>query len=1495
MGISIEWILLAVILLFVVARTSAFQTWLGQRATDYYSKELGVLIKIEQIDIQDLEQIQLKNVYIEDEQGDTLVAAGFLNTQVASYSIKKKFITIERIELSDSRIKVRNLADGSGFNFDFIEDYFASDEEEDTTSEDWTVDIKNIYLNNAHISYSDETNDPAIAGFDENYINVRANIHVSDIKLEEEVMVYINYFQAIDHSGFELQNLTGQLTVLPGGFQLNDLTLETRRSLLLADEFYLKGMNDSWGDFDNFYSDVKLKGVFKDGSNLNLGDLSYFSSDLTGVNTNLKMKGKIRGTVENLKAKDFWVKFDKMSYFKGDFDFDGLPDFENTFMALNVDELRTSKKELENIELPPFDGSEYLELPDNVADLGQFELSGSFMGYINDFVAFGNLETAIGDINTDIELKYDPASDDFTYKGNLAAQNFNIGQMYDLPGVGNLTAKISIDTGFSLLVEDLYAKVSGTIDAFELNGYTYKNFKISNGSLTKNYFNGDIALRDPNIQMDYAGKVDFGGRIPKFDFDMAVRNAHITELNLFDGKEDASVCFTAKVEKTQGSSLDNFLGHVKIKDISYHEAYEDVEINSINISMTKDSTIKTFLVDSDMLTLEVEGDYKFGNLENSFMKIGSSLFPTLIDPITLANQKQNDNFSYRLDIWDVSPVSEILDIDFSIYPGTYFSGTYDSKYDIVEVEAESELLIFEDYHLNNLRISGTKSDDFMTLDIKSDTIDLGDDIQFENFDLYLEPADYSYFNVSWNNQSGADGMINGSMYIHSPEKIELDLVQADFSVAKQKWGLNQTANVLYDTDSIFINHFGLQSDNQLITANGKISENANDLLSLDVKNIDLINVNPFLDLEDMIFGGIVNGTVELSNLFEEPRYNSDMKVDTFSINDSEVGNIDFDSHWEPEDLSMVMKGGLIRNEFKSIDFSGKLFPYKENDNLDFNLDFRDTDLGIINQFLPQSDIREFHAYAQGVIHVGGEIKEPELNGKLKFEEGQLKFVYLNTRYYFDGQIDVKKNRIDITNMPLYDEDAFFAGLPQNGFLTGEILHDNFENMEFDFNLNFNNMLLMNTTYEQNPLFYGVAYATGNVNIFGYDEFVNIGVVAKTDKGTVFNLPLYGADEIVLQDFVRFVAHDTSKTTEEYKVDLENITMSFGLDITEDAEVQILFDPAIGDVMRGTAKGHLDMEVNELGKFVMFGDLEVVSGDYLFTMYNVINKRFTIEPGGTIKWQSGDPYEAIVDLTTKYATKAPLYNLVGIDEDKYKRKAEVDCFMTLKNDLYNPDLSFNIKVPKGDQNVESALSKVRNDQEELTKQFFSLMVINNFISANSGNYGNAALNATTADLLNNQLSNWLSQLSDEFDIGFNYSPGDALTQQELAVAFETQLFNDKIELKGNFGYAQSASSNNSNLIGDFNIEYKANEDGTFRLRAFNETNDFDVTNLSPSRYTQGVGMYYQEEFDNVKEIKIVQKFKNWNANRKKNKEERQNKKLGVTPTIPDDSEEEPISE
>ena len=104
-----------------------------------------------------------------------------------------------------------------------------------------------------------------------------------------------------------------------------------------------------------------------------------------------------------------------------------------------------------------------------------------------------------------------------------------------------------------------------------------------------------------------------------------------------------------------------------------------------------------------------------------------------------------------------------------------------------------------------------------------------------------------------------------------------------------------------------------------------------------------------------------------------------------------------------------------------------------------------------------------------------------------------------------------------------------------------------------------------------------------------------------------------------------------------------------------------------------------------------------------------------------------------------------------------------------------------------------------------------------------------------------------------DIGFNYRAGDAFSQEELEIMLSTQLFNDRVAIDGNFGVQGNTTNNTSDIIGDFNVEVKVSDDGRFRFKAFNRTITNTLHSNYNSLYTQGIGVFYRQDFNTIGEL------------------------------------------
>ena len=136
-----------------------------------------------------------------------------------------------------------------------------------------------------------------------------------------------------------------------------------------------------------------------------------------------------------------------------------------------------------------------------------------------------------------------------------------------------------------------------------------------------------------------------------------------------------------------------------------------------------------------------------------------------------------------------------------------------------------------------------------------------------------------------------------------------------------------------------------------------------------------------------------------------------------------------------------------------------------------------------------------------------------------------------------------------------------------------------------------------------------------------------------------------SDEALEYDFLTFINRGMPSGVKLKKpiITQSNLEMRFNVEITPEAKAQLIFNSKVGDVIRSQGSGNMQIGIDNKSNISLFGEYTVEQGDYLFTLQNVINKKFEIQQGGTIQW-TGDPVNATIDLNAIYRLKASLSEL-----------------------------------------------------------------------------------------------------------------------------------------------------------------------------------------------------------------------------------------------------------
>jgi hypothetical protein len=704
------------------------------------------------------------------------------------------------------------------------------------------------------------------------------------------------------------------------------------------------------------------------------------------------------------------------------------------------------------------------------------------------------------------------------------------------------------------------------------------------------------------------------------------------------------------------------------------------------------------------------------------------------------------------------------------------------------------------------------------------------------------------------------------------------------------WKLS-SSSILIDSNAININKLYITSKERSYLVDGSVSENPADTLHLEFKGIDIAPLNYWVNrkrnndpgMVPLDFKGRLNGKILLSNVYKSLLLAGNIVVDNFSMLGSEFGNIFINSTLDNAKKIVNLKASNNLNSVKTFDVSGIYDPATKK----INLTARATKLpiGFLNPLL-KVFASEISGFASGKLNLSGETDNLFLTGAAMAENASMKINYLQTKYTINDTIRFDKEGIKFNNVRVTDVKGNTATL------SGSVNHKDFHDYSADLRINIKSsgFQVLNTLPKDNQMFYGTAYASGVAKIKSDQNSLSIDVSAKTGKNSKLSIPISKGLSVSEYSFITFEDSSKNKKVEQAAdsqyfaapVKQMAIDLNMNLEITPDAEIQIIFDSKAGDVMKGHGSSpNLNVNLNKKGDFSIYGDYIIEDGVYNFTLGPILNKPFSVEDGGKIMF-NGNLRDAEIELKASYKNlKASLYPTITQDEH-YNDRISVEPQLSLSGKLFNPVVGFDIYLPDADETTRTLLQNVISTQEELTRQVTALLMMNNFISTGASSVSTTttattAVAATSLEMISNRVSNMLSQLSKNVDIGLNIRPGsNAITPQEAELALSTQLLNNKVVLNGNFdvrgGTTGPTTSSTDQLTGDFDAEVKLTE--KLRLKVFNRYNDTYLgsgTGLSP--YTQGVGILFKQDFNRFSDLfrkKVKAEMKKVDETKIKNK-------------------------
>ena len=1431
--------LLLLFICYQVFRSSSVQT----RLVNFVSNQLfelgGVDVEIKGVDVNIFKGFVFEDVFISDHNKDTLFYTKEISLSLSDYELASNTYIIKDVSIYKPYLNLIKYEDEELFNLTLFLNQFKRSNKSD---EDrfFQIEIEALAIEGSRFKIDDRnslTNN--IGNFDLNHLFIsELDILFNNISIyPDSINLDIKNLKFEEHNRFNLLSFKGGFSLTSNEVGIRNLRLLTENSVLKGDVKMNYGQID---DFRDFIHKIHLNVGF-DNSKLDLSDVGYFSKAISNLSGIVDIKGKFEGNISNLRSKSFELKYGKKSTISGGFTISGLPEIKNTFFFFDNIELLTNKQDIETLPKPPFTKVSTLRLPDKIGRLGNMKFYGKYTGFLNDFAVDGFLQSDLGNLKANLSFLLDSISGKSEYKGQLSVDKFDVGKFYKVTNVGELTMNGSIK-GSGLSVDDALVSLDAHVDEFLVNAYQYKDISIS-GKIAKEYFDGNLIVQDDNISLKFYGSIDVSKEIPDYYFDARLEEANLKALNLSLKDREEKLRFHLKTSLS-GSNIDNINGLVTLDDVCFKADNDSVLMKELQFYAASKNDFHDLSIRSDFADVNIKGVFRKDNLFKSIKGVLHNVLPSYFETEFLP---ENQDFEYYLSLHNTSKLSKLVFPDLIFNKPITIEGKYVSKdTSIVSRLSCDELKVFG-LNMEKFNLECAANKDVLTFNTDLHSLNF-DSLGLENLNFEGKLVDDNLqYEFSWKNNDTLDfyGGFDGLVFFSSDSSLDMSFLNGKIVVDSTLWTIDSDNQLLILGDIIRLGNFKLNNGEQSVGLNGGISRHRGDKLNFLFENLDLTLLNRLISKYNFNVSGRLDGKASISDIYSIPQITAGLNFYDLNINGDSLGDGILYSDWIDKEKLIEAKGkfGDILN------FSGWYKPYNKNDNVNANLFLKDLDIQFLEE-LSSGVVTDVLGDLSGELSLTGNILSPNIKGELSLSEGELKVEYLNTVYRFPEEIVIIENDwIGFDILEIVDERG------NKALATGTIVHDNFKDMNFDINIVPQNFMCLNTNSSDNPDYYGEAYISGMVNISGYADQLIMDINVNTEKGTRLNIPLESTDEVSALDYIKFLTKDTLKVQEDdYEVDLKGVQLNFDLDVTQETEVQIIFDEQMGDVIKARGSGDMSMEINTSGNFSLYGDYEIAEGEYLFTLQNLLNKKFTLEPGGVISW-SGDPYNGMMNIDALYSLRAPLKDLAMPGIDTTGKRVPVKCRLNLSDAILKPNIEFDLLLPSLRDDEEAIIKSSIESNGSMNKEVFALLLLNRFVPITEGGIGSmsGAGGKSTTEVLSNQLSNWLSKISDDFDVGLNYRPGDEVSSREVEIALSTQLFNDRVAVETNLGMVGNSGQTQNSLAGDFKIEYKISKDGKFRGKVYNESNDATDISANNAKYTQGAGLFYQEEFESFRDL------------------------------------------
>ena len=1359
----------------------------------------------------------------------------------------------------------------------------------DTSSMKVTVD--DINLKNINLKYDDQAAPKASSGMDFSHLAIQDfSTKVTDVKYSTDtILASVKSTSFKEKSGFVLNNFTTDFYMIPTGVFLYNLLIQTPGTELKHRAYV------TYPSLEAIKKDKSELGLYVDlqQSKISMKDVLTLMPQLKdqmpslSPNSTLYVDAKVTGKVSDLTLQRVMLRGLTATNININGTIKGLPDFKKLYADLNINQLQSSRSDI--LSVAPKN-----TLPENISIPTSFSVKGRIKGGMEDLNTEITLNSTSGGARFIGDLKNITDKNKARYDVELNIRNLQAGTIMQNPKLGSITADFKAK-GAGYNPETANATFSGLVSNATLNNYTYRHLK-ANGSIANKIYKLNASLHDSNLDATIAANGIFSGNNPTVHVDAAIDSIKTLPLHF---TTQPLIYHGRIIADFNNINPDSLNGKLYVTNSILVNNGKRISLDSLSVIAEDSSDVKSIAMKTDFLSASIKGQYQLTQLGSVFQQAINPYFSLTDKKDSVTNKNDSVktapyHFTLSAGVINNPTLQAFLPELTQLKPVT-ISGNFDSDSGW-NLLMKSPHIAYGTTVIDSLNFMAGTQNGALPFNMSLRHL-----ISGSSFNVY---ATTLHGNIQNNNigftlnvqdkQSKNKYNLSGNLNQPSLNKYVFSLNPDSLLLNYNKWTVNADNKIQYFNKDINAQNFVLSQGTQQLSINST-GEGVNEPLKVDFKDFKIETLTGFIQSDSLMVAGLLNGNATIKNVQTQPTFITDLTVNDLSIYKDTVGNLT--AKVNNEIANTYHADVQLNGRGNDIKINGDYLVEPVNSSFDFVIDVGSFQMRDLEGFT-NGGIKDARGNLYGKIALKGSLKEPNINGRIQFNNTAFNVSMLNNVFKVD------KEAVAIINNKGIELNTFTIRDTSNNAIVidGAVNTPDFLNYTFDLKINARNFQAVNSTNKDNKLFYGKMVFSSRLTVKGTPTHPvidgDLTINDKTDFTVVLPSEEPGVEK--REGIVRFV--DRSATEEDSlfmaPYDSLNTAPLAGYDITVNIKVDkeaifnLLVDPANGDFLRLKGDAELTGGIDASGKVTLVGSYEIEDGTYNLS-FNFLKRKFNIQKGSRIVW-TGSPTTAQINVTAIYIANTAPINLVEgqieasqANKNIYKQKLPFEVHLLLQGELLKPEISFDIILPD-DKNynvsndiistVDTKLTQMRQEPSEMNKQVFALLLLNRFVgedpfksSGGSTNAGTFAMQSVSR-LLSEQLNQLAENLVEGVDINFDlattqdYTTGTEQNRTDLNVGVSKRLLNDRLTVSvgSNFELQGPMKTNQqqSNLAGNISVNYKLSKDGKYMLRAYRK-NDYTGA-LEGYVIETGVGFIISVDYNKFKEIFI-------------NKEERRRKR------------------